>query len=160
MPPERRRSRGERGASLIIALGFLALCGALIPAIVDLGGTNLADTARLQTQRSVIYAADGATDAAIQYLRLNNDCGRKFAVVGSCPLLPGNTFTTTIDGQTAAVAVAPASDTNPFDLDRKIALTTTVAGKDRVDAVVIFRDSSTNAVGTQPVDVKSWIYNR
>ena len=42
-----RRCRGERGASLVIALGFLALCGVLIPAIVSLAGTNLAGTSRL-----------------------------------------------------------------------------------------------------------------
>src|SRR4051794_41186552 len=80
-----KRLKGERGASLLLALGFLALCGVLIPAIVNLGSTNLVDTSRLHDQRSVVYAADGAVDAALQYLRVDTGCGR---LSGSCNL-PG-----------------------------------------------------------------------
>jgi hypothetical protein len=159
-----RRARGERGASLVLALGFLALCGALIPAIATLGSTNLADTGRLQSQRSVNYATDGAIDATIQYLRVNTGCGRKF---GDCalPVLDPETkrFDTKVNNQDVTVHVKPGASANPFDLDREISLAAFVDGKDRVDATVVINDSQ--AVGSvdaghQPVDVKRWTYNR
>jgi len=138
-----------------MALGFLALCGALIPAIVNLGGTNLLDTSRLKEQRNGVYAADAAVDGAIQYLRENTGCGRGS---GFCP--NGNTFSATLNGTTANVSISLA----PFNqLDRKVELKATLAGqtKVRVDATVTIRDSDTShPAGSQPVDVNSWLYNR
>ena len=160
-----RRCRGERGASLVLALGFLALCGVLIPAIVNLAGTNLAGTSRLHTQRSDLYAADGAVDGAIQYLRQNPACGTLY---GNCPSpvtdprCPGGTgFSASVNGTVACVAVQPKGGV--FDLDRTVELIATVGAKQRVDATAIIRDSkldSTVLPGYQPVDVKRWTYNR
>ena len=160
-----RRCRGERGASLVIALGFLALCGVLIPAIVSLAGTNLAGTSRLHTQRSDLYAADGAVDGAIQYLRQNSGCGTLY---GNCPSpvtdpsCPGGTgYSASVNGSVACVAVNAKGGV--FDLDRTVELIATVGAKQRVDATAIIRDSklsSTVLPGNQPVDVKRWTYNR
>jgi hypothetical protein len=157
-----RRSRGERGASLILALAFLALCGVLIPAIVNLGGTNLLDTNRLHEQRSDVYAADGATDATIQYLRSHVGCGSPF---GACALPAGTTppdrvFTVNgVNGNNVAVQVRSLGSFG--ELDRTVHLEASVSGKALVDAIVVIRDSSTTtALGSQPVDVKSWTYNR
>jgi len=146
---------------LILALGFLALFGALIPAIVNLSTTNLVGTTRLHEQRSGVYAADGAVDAAIQYLRLSTGCGRPFAV---CTLpTPGNipTFTATVGGTTANVTVKALGAWN--DIDRKVELQATLAGaptKVRTDATVVIRDGDpTKAAGFQTVDVQTWTYS-
>jgi hypothetical protein len=150
----RRRCRGEGGASLLLALGFLALFGALIPAIVNLSTTNLVGTTRLKEQRSGVYASDGAVDAAIQYLRLNPGCGRPFA---SCP---SNTFTADVDGTTATVTITPLGTWD--QLDRKVRLQAILQGaptKVRTEATVVVRDSDpTKAAGFQNVDVQSWTY--
>jgi hypothetical protein len=156
-----RRARGERGASLILALGFLALCGVLIPAIVNLAGTNLSDTSRLQQQRGGVYAADGAVDAAIQYLRQNDSCGTPF---GSCPLpfatAPDRLFMAALNGTTANVTVITRGTF--ADLDRTVELKARLGSdpKVRTDAVVVIREGPGAAIGSQPVDVKSWVYNR
>src|SRR5262249_46456844 len=71
-----RRRRGEDGTSLLLVLAFLALAAALVPALLRLGSTNLLATSRLHGQRAAVYAADGATDAALQYLRQYPQCGR------------------------------------------------------------------------------------
>ena len=149
----------------MLALGFLALCGVLIPAIVNLAGTNLAGTSRLHTQRSDLYAADGAVDGAIQYLRQNSGCGTLY---GNCPSpvtdpsCPGGTgYSASVNGTVACVAVNAKGGV--FDLDRTVELIATVGAKERVDATAIIRDSklgSTVLPGNQPVDVKRWTYNR
>ncbi len=153
MKPSRRAS-GEQGASLIIALGFLTLFGLLIPAILNLGATNLLGTTRLGEQREDTYTADGATDAAIQYLRQYPGCGRPF---GSCPLGTGTvTYTVDLNGQSAAVEIKPLGAT--FDVDRQVQLTTRISGITRVEALVFVVDSSPDA--ELPVSVKSWRYRR
>jgi hypothetical protein len=160
-----RRCAGERGASLVIALGFLALCGVLIPAIVNLAGTNLSGTSRLHTQRSDLYAADGAVDGALQYLRQHQGCGTLYA---DCPspvtdpsCAAGTGFSAAVNGGIACVVVKPKG--GAFDADRTVELIASVGGKQRVDATAIIRDSllsNTVPLGSQPVDVKSWTYNR
>ena len=80
----RRRCRGGAGAaSLVLALGFLALCGVLIPAMVQPGGHQSHGAPRGSIPSAVdLYAADGAVDGAIQYLRQNPACGTLY---GNCP---------------------------------------------------------------------------
>jgi hypothetical protein len=149
----RRRCAGESGVSLILALGFLALFGALIPAIVNLSTTNLVGTTRLREQRSGVYAADGAVDAAIQLLRLHPEYCTQY---GQCP-----SFTATVGGTTANVTVTSLGTWNQSD--RKVRLQATLAGaptKVRTDATVVIRDSDpTKAAGYQTVDVQTWVYS-
>ena len=144
------RCRGEEGASLILALAFLMVFALLIPALLDLGTTNVLATTRLKDQRSTVYAADGAMDGAIQYLRRNPGCARPF---GSCPVA---NFQATLDGETATVTWTAQGA--PLALDRTVDLVSTVAGTPRVTARVVISDSSTAA--EPPVDVKTWRYNR
>jgi hypothetical protein len=124
--------------------------GLLIPAILDLGTTNVLATTRLQGQRSTVYASDGAMDGAIQYLRRNPGCARPF---GSCP---ATSFVATLDNKTATVTWTALGV--PLALDRTVRLTSTVDGTPRVTTEVVISDSSTAA--EPPVDVKSWRYNR
>jgi hypothetical protein len=147
-----RRTRGEDGASLILALAFLLVFAILIPAILDLGTTNVLSTSRLKSQRSTTYEADGAMDGAIQYLRLHPACGRPATVC------PESSFQTNLNDGTAATVTWSAVDPDPFKLDRDVSLVSTVDGTPRVNARVVIRDSST--ADLPPVDVKSWQYVR
>src|SRR5690349_16451329 len=53
-----RRFSGERGASLLLALGFLLAFSLAIPALLRLGATNFLATTRLRDQRAEVYVAD------------------------------------------------------------------------------------------------------
>jgi hypothetical protein len=147
-----RRCRGESGVSLLLALGFLALFSVFIPKLLELGATDLLDTSRLQEQRAAIYAADGTTDGAIQYLRSHTNCGR--VINPSCPI---SQFQATVNGVTAVTTFSFSG--RPIDYDRTLDLTTSVAGVPRVRAHIIIRDSAPTA-GDVPVDVQSWTYVR
>jgi hypothetical protein len=160
-----RRATGERGASLIIALGFLALFGALIPVIVNLGTTNLVDTNKLDNQRSAVYAADGATDAALQYLRGHPGCGIPLQgnTVKGCPIFSGPStaeFEAKLNGKTAITRIVASG--NALDTDRTVDLSTTVDHVVRVTAHAVVRDSQVNGttVTEAPIDVQSWKYLR
>lgn len=61
--------RDDTGASLVIALIFVVVMSLVIIAIVNLSGTNLINTANLETDRALTYAADGTIDTAIQVAR-------------------------------------------------------------------------------------------
>ena len=109
---------------------------------------------QLQGQRRDAYGADGAVDAAIQYLRNNHGCGRPFV---NCPITDNAAFyTATINGSDVTVALTP--DPNPFNADRDLVLEASVGGRPRVRAEIIVRDSTGDKVPT--VDVKSWVYLR
>jgi hypothetical protein len=162
-----RRCRGEDGVSLLLAIGFLAFAGLFIPTLLTLGTTNLLATSRLQEQRGAVYAADGATDAALQYLRSHLGCGRPFQVQGTgsgqCPSPPytGSTttsYTLTINNQTATTVATAVG--NVLDFDRTVTLSTSVGGVTRVTAKAIIRDSQATGGTEAPIDVVSWTYDR
>jgi len=167
MSPTPRRMRGEEGVSLLLALGFLVLFGLIMPPLLDLGSTNLLTSSRLQEQRATVYAANGVTDAAIQYLRAHPECGRLLPLPGlTCPITSGSTtsFSGSVDGKSATTRVTvPVPPVTPLDLDRTLDLATTVTGStQRVNAHVVLRDSKVNgsSVTEPPVDVQSWKYSR
>lgn len=158
----RARCRGEDGASLMMALAFLVLFGLAIPPLLQLGATNLLATSRLQEQRAVVYAADGATDGALQYLRAHPGCGRPFQTIGSCPIRTDpstSSFVATIGGRTATTTITATGA--PLELDRSVTLSTVVDGATRVNATAVLRDSqAVGSVTEPPVDVKTWKYVR
>jgi hypothetical protein len=164
--PRPHRLHGEDGVSLLLALGFLVLFGLTIPPLLNLGTTNLLTSSRLQEQRATVYAANGVTDAAIQYLRAHPECGRLLPLPGSaCPITSGSTtsFAGSADGKSATTSITVPDTVTPLDLDRTLDLATTVAGSpQRVDAHVVIRDSKVNgsSVTEPPVDVQSWKYSR
>jgi hypothetical protein len=125
----------------------------VIPPLVNLGATNLQATSRLKEQRYTVYASDGATENAIQMLRLpvNAGCGRPS---GSCPV---SQFAVTVNGMQGVTTFAPGTS-DPFSLDRTVDLTTRVSGTVRVRATVVIRDSS--LASRPPVDITSWRYVR
>jgi hypothetical protein len=143
--------QGEDGASLLIALGFLMLFALLIPAIIGLGGTNFLGTTKLHTQRATNYAADGALDGAIQYMRQsgNLSCGR---LNTTC------TFNVTIGNVPTQVTMTGTGGI--FDLDRTVNLVVKRTSDSQTIATgtVFIRDSSTTA--PPPVYVTNWRYLR
>ena len=63
------RARDEAGQALVLALAFMLIVGLGIGALVSYAGANLLSTRNLRTQRSTVYSADGAINAAIQMVR-------------------------------------------------------------------------------------------
>jgi hypothetical protein len=148
----RRRAQGEAGVSMILALGFLAMFSVFVPKLLDLGSTNLLATSRLQEERTIVYVADGSTDAAIQYLRIHPECGR---LGEPCPI---SQLSWTVGPTTAVTTFSFAG--GGLDFDRTFNLSTSVAGQTRVEATVIIRDLNPQSLPEPPVDVKSWKYTR
>ena len=114
-----RRAHGEQGVTMILALAFLSLFALLIPALLQLGSANLQDTSRLKEQRTDVYAANGATEGAIQYLRDHPDCGRLGL---TCP-----TSSVTWSNATANFVFAGTA----IQFDRTFNITTTIGGVTR-----------------------------
>jgi hypothetical protein len=146
----------------MMALAFLVLFGLAIPPLLQLGATNLLDTSRLQEQRAIVYAADGTTDGALQYLRSHGGCGRPFQTSTSCPIQTGSStsqFVATVGGHTATTTITATGAA--LDLDRSVTLSTVVDGATRVNATAVLRDSQTVGPVTEaPIDVKTWKYVR
>src|SRR4051812_13297366 len=59
-------ARDEKGQALILALAFLMFFGLVIGLMLSLASSSVMSSTQLREQRSTAYAADGATDAAIQ----------------------------------------------------------------------------------------------
>lgn len=70
-------NRDDSGAALIIALIFLIVGALAVAGLVTFAGTALMDTAQLKSTRALQYAADGATDIAIQAVRYSPDAYEK-----------------------------------------------------------------------------------
>jgi hypothetical protein len=158
-----QRGAGEDGATLILALAFLAAFSLLIPALMGLGSASLAQTSRLQEQRAEVYAADAATDGALQYLRSVSGaaCGKIQQTSATCPLTTGvlptdiSTFTASLNNKTATTTITARGTL--LDLERTVDLDTRVDGNLRVSAHAVIRDGSS---GEKPIDVQTWTYKR
>jgi hypothetical protein len=137
--------RGDDGQVLPLALAFLVFFGLVITALLTFANASVLSSERLREQRNTIYAADGATDAAIQYARRN-------PAVGAYGTPPFTAFSATLNGVTARVTCTSLA--NPTDVNRKVQFSTTVGGATTVEAVATYHDL---ASGT-PVDVTSWTY--
>jgi hypothetical protein len=161
-----RRMHGEEGAALVLVLAFLMLTSLFVPALLNLGTTNLLATSRLVDQRGAVYAVDGATDGAIQFLRLAPDCGRPNQVQGTAPLgCPTWTSATTsmfqaiVGGKAASVVMTATGSSGT--LDRTVAQATTIAGvTTAVHATVVLHDPGSGDPATAPVDVQTWTLTR
>ena len=144
-----RRIRNEEGAALILALAFLTLFGLWIATVLGLANTSTRVTENLRTQRATVYAPDGATDGAIQYVRGDPSRG---AFGTTCP-----PYQATVNNLVVSVTCQSLAQT--LDLDRTVQFTASVGGTSRVVATVIFRDSAGGS-GAPAVDVVSWRYSR
>lgn len=152
------RLQDEDGVTLVMALGFLALFGLLIPALLSLASANLLATSRLHEQRAVVYAADGATDGALQYTRTHPGCGHQGTTCSYQVTLNGKYATTSISfGGYDSVCTAPDYNSGATPVCHNMVLTTTVDDKTRVTAQARLWDTATAEL---PIDVLSWVYRR
>ncbi|MDP9331352.1 MAG: hypothetical protein M3P11_12020 [Actinomycetota bacterium] len=141
--------RSDDGQVLPLALAFLVFFGIVIAALLSFANASVLASERLREQRNTVYAADGATDAAIQYARGN-------AAVGAFGTPPFTAFSATLNGVTATVKCSSLA--NPTDVNRKVQFQTFVgaASTPTVVAIATYHDL---AAGT-PVDVTSWTYQK
>ena len=98
-----RRAAGEQGATLILALVFLATIGLMAIAILGFGDASMRATGAYREERGKNYSADGALDAAINRVRSDPTIGRDPA------LYPGDKCNPDND---QAVIRLPATGTN------------------------------------------------
>jgi hypothetical protein len=95
-----RRSQAggdEAGVALILALVFILAVASVGVALVSATGSDLLNSSNLKTQRSLEYAADGATSMATQRVRYS---GATYATPGDC--LP-NGSSVSLDGVNVTV---------------------------------------------------------
>lgn len=153
----------EDGQVLVLAVAFLLFAALVIGTILTFANASELSTVRLREQRNSVYAADGATDAAIQAGRVDATVGaygdpRCHASNPTSPAAPILLTTTSNHSTVASVVCTWSSD--PLQPDRKVTFTGFVAGQVApvVQAQVIYHDGSA-AAGAQPqVNVLSWTY--
>jgi hypothetical protein len=85
-----RRTRGERGASLIIALVFISVFGLILMALGDFAFTNVKASGGYRSQRATNYATDAALDAAVNRMRNEPTEGRDPALFPTDECNPAN----------------------------------------------------------------------
>jgi hypothetical protein len=155
------RLHEESGQALVLALGFLIFVGLVVGAMLTFAYASELSTQRLGDQRNTVYAADGATDAAIQLGRFDTTVAAYGDARCRAPLSTATTpifLTTTSNNTVASVVCTWSSD--PLQPDRTVTFTTFVTGQTApvVQATVSYHDSSVGGTPPIPVDVSSWTY--
>src|SRR3954470_5097903 len=91
---DRMNVRDEKGQALILALAFLMFSGLVVGVLLSLASSSVLSSSQLREQRSSAYAADGATDAAIQVALKNIGIGAYGdpRCLSSSPTTVGSTF--------------------------------------------------------------------
>jgi Tfp pilus assembly protein PilX len=151
------KPRDEAGQALILALAFLLIIGLGVGAMVSFAASSMLSTGQLRTQRSTVYAADGAVDAAIQAGRYDASIG----AFGASPCMHSSSFTNAEpDGPTATVTatVTCAGTSDPFTSDRTVTFTATYGGVTVLVAKAIYHDGAVGGIPPIPVDVVRWTY--
>jgi len=154
----------EDGQVLVLALAFMAFAALVIAATLHFAFASSATAATLKSQRNTTYAADGATDAAIQVARADSTVGAfgdarcQSTVPSSYPASAPTMLTSTLNGLAVKVICTYSSD--PLQPDRTVTFTTfttfTSVAAPVVQAQVIYHDSPAN--GAPSVFVSKWSY--
>jgi hypothetical protein len=153
--------RDEDGQALVLALAFLIFFGLVIGAMLSFAGASVLSIERLREQRSTVYAADGATDAAIQIGLASSDvgayadprCQASNPSMATGPVLL-TTTATTADATVAKVICTWSQD--QFQPERTVTFTTFAGGGSSpvVQAKVLYHDAQSPVT----VNVLSWTY--
>jgi hypothetical protein len=156
--------REEQGQALVLALAFLIFAGLVVAATLTYAYASELSTQRLGTQRDTTYAADGATDAAVQMGRSDVTLGAYGDPRCQDPTLPLSTtgtvlLTTTSNGTPVSVACW----WSPYSLkpDRTdVTFFTFVTGQTApvVKAMVTYADRSAGGTPPIPATVTAWTY--
>lgn len=107
-----RQARGERGASLMFALVLVSFVGVLGTIVLGYGSIGIRSTGSVRAERAAAYAADGAVQGAIQYVRTRVTAGRDPAIGGTCPTfsvpdVDATPVSVTCTGQAGSGVVTP-----------------------------------------------------
>lgn len=141
--------REEDGSVLILALIFILLTSLVLVPLAGFGTTALSNTANLNRQLSLEYAADGATEAAVQFVRY---APTTYLTTANC--LPGAVISLTASAPSMETYCSGTSD-NESAQTRVVTFSTCLAGESQslclagplLQAVVAFDDfSSTNVI--------------
>jgi hypothetical protein len=151
----------ESGAVLVLALIFVIIMAVSLIAVVNLAGDALISTAKFTGQRSLQYAADAATDAAVEAVRYsyyafdgktnpqNTGCvpdGAVLTVPDNATMPPINGIAMNVTCSGVPVSTPPLQNTRTVTFySCQQGLGTCNAGNAVVVAQVIFQDYS--AVG-------------
>jgi hypothetical protein len=162
----------EDGQALLLALAFLFFGALVIGAMLTFAYVSASSTLQLEGQRNTVYAADGATDAAIQVGRVDTTVGGygdarcQETVPTTLPSSPKVLLTTTTkqnnldkSNQDITASVICTWSQDQFQPERTVTFTTFVSGGTIpvVQATVIYHDATAGA-GMPKVDVISWTY--
>jgi hypothetical protein len=153
--------RDEDGQALVLALAFLIFFGLVIGAMLAFAGASVLSTERLREQRSTVYAADGATDSAIQIALKSTGigayadprCQASNPSTAAAPILLTTTATTS---DATATSVICTWSQDPLQPERTVTFTTFAGGGSSpvVQATVLYHDGQSPVT----VNVLSWTY--
>jgi len=153
--------RDEDGQALVLALAFLIFFGLVIGAMLSFAGASVLSIERLREQRSTVYAADGATDAAIQIALASPGVGAYAdpRCQASNPSTATGTVLLTTTATTADATVASVICTwsqDQFQPERTVTFTAFAGGGSSpvVQAKVLYHDAQSPVT----VNVLSWTY--
>ncbi len=157
--------RDEDGQALVLALAFMIFFGLVIGVMLSFAGASVLSTERLREQRSTVYAADGATDAAIQLARTNTTVGgyadprcqaSKPLRFPDSPMPPVLLTTTATTSDATVTNVICTWSQDPFQPERTVTFTTFAGGGSLpvVQATVLYHDAQSPVT----VNVLSWTY--
>lgn len=117
----RRRPTGEEGASLLLALIFVALVSGLVASLLPYTQAGVGEAVTARDVRSVQNAADGAVQGAIQQVRqslLYGSGGTAPCPTYTAPTYPspvgGGSVNVTVTCQRAPGSTSPAADVPPY----------------------------------------------
>jgi len=91
----------ESGAVLILALIFIIAIAVIMLSLLSLTGNDIINASNLQSERSLAYAADGATTASIQAVRYSDT---QFSTSATQPCMPDDASSVDVDGVKITVA--------------------------------------------------------
>lgn len=157
------RLREEGGQALVLALAFLTFAGLVIAATLTYAYASELATQRLGEQRNSTYAADGATDAAVQIGRSDVTLGAygdsRCHAANPTSATPPLLLTTTSNDNTTATVICTWSQ-DPLFPDRTVTFSTFVAGQTApvVRATVTYADRSAGGTPPIPATVTAWTY--
>jgi hypothetical protein len=146
----------EEGAVLLLTVIFVVIIALTLLGLLTLSGNDLTNTSNLQTERSLEYAADGATDAAVQAVRYSyyafdghtNKAGDDCLPDGPAFQNPDrNTTTMSIDGNTMMVDCTGTLPSPPGTNTRTVTFMACIqaqapctSGNSVLTATVVFQD--------------------
>ena len=150
------RGRGERGASLVLALVFITSLGFMSIISLNVAETSFRDDSASQSFRSDVYGGGGAIDVYINAMRSTATWGRDGNACASMTMaLP--------DGRIATVDCTPVTGSGALIVggagarsNRIVDLVTTIDSRQVASARAEFVDGGGSAVGSS-VRLRHWI---